>query len=332
MNLMTAQSEIVRMKRELGVRNFKALNGSYYRTKKSQRELITSTCGKKISQAHFLRECVRFQGVKDAFRKEANSKVRVRRSYSKPFRYGDLNQRISDGRCGIAQALRARKAIIRQAVSDSIKHPAGQSTINIEMVETPEEVYYTSRTEKGEQYSSRCTFRKTDLIVNVGLPHKWYSRVYKKGFSTVDGLFNLDISTPLRNQPEGVEVRAAKFLYPGRGCSYHVMDGFIAFAEEFSFHGKTLKSSIKGVAKKARISELLKARPSEIIARALKSSVKVGVRDSYKAGNCQWGTLDFCRRHNLDPKSKIPLEELAALAQKEPRAEVLTVLAMKLAD
>lgn len=201
----------------------------------------------------------------------------------------------------------------------------------------PAEVDYLSHTEKGEQYSSRCTYRKTDLVVVATLPSKWLSRVYKSGFAVIDGLITLDISTPLVGEfGDGVSVRAATWLVRSLGTAYHVKRGFIANCGNINFHGKTLASAVRGLAKKLVFQALINMPRSEILekSRLLAKShpdLKVTLADSKAVGNCFYGTKDFLYRNGFDvdlsdPTAYIYLFDLLGAIKKEPRQEAFAVL------
>ncbi|MGR5451966.1 hypothetical protein ACP3V3_19830 [Vibrio sp. PNB22_3_1] len=212
---------------------------------------------------------------------------------------------------------------------------SGDLSVSVVLTNDPEQVSYDSYTDIGEQYSRSCTYRKTDLHVTATFPKCWWSRVAKQDLIHIDGLFNMDVSTPLVGDfGENVEVRAATWLVKSRGTSYNVVKGFIArdLSQEVAFHGKTLKSALQGLHRKLDLQDAMSITTNDtnkIIERAKRSIGLVYLSDSYKVGNCQWGTLDFAARHNIDLSGNaphIPISEFAKIVEREPRREALAVL------
>lgn len=343
---------ILAIQKELGVKNFNALLKVYYATKTAQKEALRAVKGgKKCTQVRFVELC---EIYKDALQYRQNVKSAKRALYpnSKSPRTNcsvfswsprtsseKLNNKIErdlaitsgKGR-GLAFAKQKRMEIITKIIDrEVVPSVSGSTSIGITLVTDPEQVNYSSSTEKGATYSRRCTYRKTDLHVSVQIPAQWYSRVYKRDLYKIDGMFNLDVSTPLHgNYGEGVEVFAATWLVDSRGTSKAVIRGFIARRGGMSFHGKTLASAVQGLARKYEIQSLLSLEKNEIIERAKRVNGLVHLSDSYAVGNCEWGTLDFCVRHNINVTGNNPAITVKELAQKvalEPRREALAVLA-----
>ncbi|SNX49863.1 hypothetical protein VTH8203_03511 [Vibrio thalassae] len=210
---------------------------------------------------------------------------------------------------------------------------SGTVDITVSLVDDPSAVAYDSYTNKGEQYSRSCTYRKTDLNVTVKISRQWWSRVRNRDLAMVDELFNLDVSTPLIGDfPSNVEVIAATWLVNGRGTEKKTVRGFIAIhSDGYAYHGKTIKSALRGLSKKIELQvydkNFIKSR---LIEKAKMANGNVSLDDSYAVGNCVWGTKDFCYRHGLDLKIEDPqisLKELAKIVEQEPRREALAVLA-----
>ncbi|MGR5451964.1 hypothetical protein ACP3V3_19820 [Vibrio sp. PNB22_3_1] len=334
-----AESNILR---ELGARYFKALkiaskSGFKYQKTDAYKSVKN---GKKITQKRFLelvdvycnevlqyRENVR--RAKFKFESET-AEFRVRAESNKP--------RVNvDGRA-LERAELRKIARIKEAVKENLDlSVSGYLSLNVTFTNEPVKVNYDSYTEKGAQYSRNCTYRKNNLIVSATLPNCWWSRVAKHDLIIMDGLFNLDVSTPLVGEfGESIEVRAATWLVKSRGTSYNVVKGFIArdLSQRFqvAFHGKTLKSALQGLHRKLDLQDAMSITTNDtnkIIERAKKSIGLVYLSDSYKVGNCKWGTLDFAARHNIDlsgDKPHMPIQELAKVVEREPRREALAVL------
>jgi len=344
-------SAVAAIKNELGVKNFKALASSYRHTQSAQKEALKAVKGgKKCTQSRFVELCKEYSSLLE-YRKniQAAKHARAYTSSNTPRKNCTVfawnahyssqkmdNKKVRDmainqGRCG-TEAMKAKRLdIIRGIISrEVVPSVSGSESITVSLVTDPALVSYNSRTDKGDQYSKRCTFRKTDLYVHVKLPAQWYSRVYKRDLYEIDGLFNLDVSTALHgNYGEGVEVFAATWLVDSRGTSKNVVRGFIARRGIYAFHGKTLASAVQGLARKCEIQSLIQSEPSDIIERAKKVDGVLHLSDSYAVGNCEWGTLDFCARHNIAVTGENPSITVKELAQKvalEPRREALAVL------
>lgn len=327
------------IKKELGERNWKALIKSEKLTLTDKRTAFKNIKnGKKITQKRFLECCNLHSEHLNVLAAARRQKSFFMRDLKMKYRYvknAELHKRINSGDCGIASAKRKRLKIVTDFISIFAPGVSGSRDISASFTKNPQNVKYTSYTTKGASYSRRCTFRTTDLSVHATLPHHWWSRVYKQGFQIIDGMFTLDISSKLKiNTDSDVEVRAAKWLVKSRGTAYNTVDGFIAFLDGATFHGKTVKSAIAGVQRKLAHQNLIKLPKNAIIEKAKKAnSIHVSLRDSYAVGNCEWGTLDFCHRHNIDIDDKnntIELSKLAEIAEKEPRPEVIAVLVHKL--
>lgn len=336
MDILTAQSTLISLKKELGKRNFAALCNSYKFTISGKKEALANVkSGKKITQKRFLELCDVYADVLNSYANDRFNKKRGR-NYGKFSKNAKQNQRINNGNCGIEYAKQLRITIIKNALLNNATKTSGCISLSLNFTDNPLRVHYLSNTEKGEKYSNRCTWRHTDLNVSVTLPKNWLSRVYNKGFEKIDGLFNLDISRKLKVKNDAnIDVYAAKWLVKSMGSSFNVVDGFIAKNENVSFHGKTLKSAINGLKRKLNIQKFNLLGKNTLLQLAKNSDKNVYLSDSYKVGNCKWGTLDFCARHNIDTTAKKPqikLSKLAALAELEPRPEVLHLIKYKLAS
>lgn len=257
-----------------------------------------------------------------------------------------LHQRISDNtNLSFYKEKKRKRAIV--ALENYAPTISGERIINLSFSDDPTKIKYNSFTESGEKYTRSCKWRKTDLIVNVVLPLNWFSRVYRSPIGVCDGMLTLNASTPLRHvMPIDEEILsdgcvfAAKWISGSRGSSFKINDGFIATGmvngRRVNFHGKTLKSTVRGLQGKIDNQALnqsfltpQQAKTNPLIKKAMQLDFPVSVKDSYAVGNCKSGTLDFCYRHGLPYDSTlqtIPLSKLAKCAALEPRREVLALI------
>lgn len=290
------------IEKELGKRNFQVLVTCYDKSKNQQVVALKSVKnGKKCTQNRFNELCILYSEEMN-FRQYVRS-LRSAISHPSSRKVREQDVRINNHACGIKMAMMKKEARI-EGLIDLFVVPivSGDTNLSIQFVDEPEDVFYRSETSKGDQYSRRCTYRKTDLTVRVGVPRNWWSRVYKQYMDMVDDIFNLDVSTPLKvSAPDGVEIYAATWLVNGRGTERKVVRGFIAmFSDGTSYHAKTMKAALNGLAKKLRIQSTSSLDDNSIIEKAKKLDGILYLSDSYAVGNCVWGTKDFCYRHGID--------------------------------
>ncbi|MCE2571750.1 hypothetical protein [Motilimonas eburnea] len=334
-------------KAKLGARNLNALTSADHTIKARLAAFKGVKGGKRLTQKRALEL---YDEYTSAFSALVSLKRKARYNeypFASPSRFSqqmskqtaqmhrDISRRSSNQ--AIARATNRRIELIEKYIDRVTPDTSGSKYIAVTLTDSPAEVDYSSYTDKGEQYSSRCTYRKTDLNIKVTLPSNWYSRVYKKGLGEIDGLFTLDISSALVGEyGEGVDVRAATWLVRSLGSSFTVKRGFIARSGTASYHGKTLSSAVHGLAKKRNMQVFLKMPKGKILEQASKlvkavPNIKVKLSDSRAVGNCFWGTQDFVYRHGFnvdltDPKAFITLEQLLEAIKKEPRPEAFAVV------
>jgi len=263
----------------------------------------------------------------------------------------DLHHRILCGDTGIEWAKRYRSRMIREELNYMTVDTSGNKSVSVSYTDSYSDICLATWTDKGDRYSRSSTWNRTDLNVEATLPIGWYTSVFKNQLSRIDGMLTLWTSAPLRHRYSGglvnswsgsevgsrIEVRAIKYARKSWGASYKTIEGFVALLRDRdtrisnSYHGKTLDSAARGLMKKARLENLCKKPISVILQQASKSKKLVSFADSTAVGNCKEGTLDFCHRHDLNPESKIPLSQLAQIAETDPRREVFSVIRHKLA-
>lgn len=319
------------IKKELGARNFKALETTLYSTKKVQVEALKAVKnGKPCTQKRFAELVVSYKSELTYRNKVRALKNKFRLSGKGP---DSLHRIISRLDNGLERAKRRKENRVASYLKyNVVPKISGKTFLKVVLVNEPEEVGYHSYVEKGEWYSKSCEYKKNDLYVTAHMPANWWSRVFERDLAVVDGVFNLDVSTPLvGNFPKGVEIFAATCLISSRGTSKRVERLFLArHVDGIAYHGKTIQSALKGLNKKIEL-QVIPDRPSSsyLIERAKLTPGDVCLEDSYAVGNCVWGTKDFCNRHNIDISgtySAIPLKTFAEKVELEPRREALAVL------
>ena len=293
----------------------------------------------RLKKASFMRNTIH-----SSSHAQINGKARAGVFGCKPLNF-KLHQSISaDTNLEFYKEKKLDRAIV--ALENYAPAISGDRVINLAFNDDPTRIKYNSITEYGEKYTKSCSWRKTNLIINVVLPLNWFSRVYRSPIGVCDGMLTLNASTPLRHVMTINEeilsdgcVFAAKWISSSRGSSFKINDGFIATGmvngRRINFHGKTLKSTVSGLQKKIDRQALnqgflipQQARTNPLIKKAMQMDLPVNVKDSYAVGNCKSGTLDFCYRHGLpyDSDLQIPLSRLAKCALLEPRQEVLVLI------
>jgi len=164
------------------------------------------------------------------------------------------------------------------------------------------EVEARAWTEAGDQYSRRCTYRKTDGGFVITAQAGWNLAVYSRNLAYVHGMLTL-AALPVESEISGEEIFRAKWAAKGRGFSVNVHEGFIIRRENGDIaHGKTIgaaRSILGRRENERRISrhlDKLRKRLMSGDAGDLGGTV-VTIRDSLAAGNCRAGTMAWVDRH-----------------------------------
>jgi len=219
------------------------------------------------------------------------------------------NNRINHSECGIQWAKEKRRELIKKFFIENLDlYPSGDLYLTI----NTGKVSIYCETSKGDQYSSGCKYRKTDLGITINVQKK-YLTLINSGLAVIDGLVNLSLSR--RHWIKDCFVHKAIWLKKGRGFNWTTQSGYIARVDNLSFHATTAKKAVNGLHKKIQINRLATASIEEIIEKARKSTTVLTASDSYKAGNCKPGTLEFCQRYGIDIKDRLPLPLAADLLQ-----------------
>lgn len=87
----------------------------------------------------------------------------------------------------------------------------------------------TGESSKGDRYSKRCTWRRTDSHHTITVPSRWKSRVYDRGLSVIGGHFVLD-AEKVRGRAGQYDVvlvtQEAGFAIGTRRCRVLIVDEF----------------------------------------------------------------------------------------------------------
>lgn len=165
-------------------------------------------------------------------------------------------------------------------------------------------------TDREEQYSRKCTYHKTNATHCVTVPADYWRKVIRRGMVDVDGLLTLDLE-PITHDSR--TVYAAKWA---RVCGKRLKmeSGYIAVDGDETAHAKTPQGACAILTR--RENEARYSRLSRKIREKLKSmrlngyaKIEVTLADSYRAGNCKPGTLDFRDKH-FPNRDSVTIEEL----------------------
>ena len=168
--------------------------------------------------------------------------------------------------------------------------------------------------EKGDRYSSACTFRRADSHHNFAIPRSWGRTVADQGITLRDGM--LTLAARDLGVIGGIQCYAATWVVQGRGCALSSESGILAVHGTDSYH--LADSRAPGLAAKklrqkiAIQKELARENLREAIQRGRWDSVAVYRADSIRAGNCPSGTDDWIAGHFPGRKTATVAELRAA--------------------
>lgn len=171
-------------------------------------------------------------------------------------------------------------------------------------------------------WSSNGKWSGTNSTHKIAVMSSWYSRVWAKGVSHVNGLLTLDATTsqaePLREEEEALE---ATWVVQGRGVSLHTGDGILYRCNGGVWihcnsvkHGRTLnRKRIKSLAE-MRVAKIQKKIEA---AEEIKSLADLVVTrdDCNEAGLCNPGQRDWLAKRGLDENiTSLPAQKLLEMA------------------
>lgn len=271
---------------------------------------------------------------------ERQNQGEIRPSYLLPGRtIGDQREAIQRGlipQKPLAERLESR---IRKSVHQAYKASmldlsvAGEETWSILTTTFPERVTAKAETYKdwNDRYSGRKSrYAKTAINVGITVPHRYLSRVVKRGLAVVDGMMTLD-AQPMDCKEPGIEVFRARWVEQGVGKTLKTIDGFIARTTDrrMAFHGKTYGSALTGLRRKQHLAEQPEsaADRAEKIIKAFVSRWKgkdfeVSVQDAKDTGSCDYGIRSWCHAHDLPySEGKAHISAVIEAYRKSPLPE-----------
>ena len=157
-------------------------------------------------------------------------------------------------------------------------------------------------TERGEQYSKRCTFRKTDATHHIQVKKDYWHKVVRRGLVLLDNLLTLDLDLLEEKDSSGYTVYGAVWA---RVCGKRIIPekGYIAVNENCqTAHASTPRGALAVLTRRAneeRFRHLSRKIREKLETRRLNgyADIEVTLQDSYRAGNCRPGTKAFRDQH-----------------------------------
>ena len=203
------------------------------------------------------------------------------------------------------------------------------------------------------QWSSNKKWSGNSVAHRVNVPPTWLQRVAYRKLACLDGLVTLDAKVDSRH--EDCVVYAATWIRQGKGLALRTESGWVATdGKSHHYHStSSAKAAATGVRRKLADAE---KSPEEIAAiedqreraraerrriRAEKRArsiaklterirrydmgsvghVVVSLKDSYRAGNCKPGTLDFRDKLFSDERDSASITEIVAAARSRGISE-----------
>lgn len=199
---------------------------------------------------------------------------------------------------------------LTEFVRRQIQHEAAlQRSGSVEFViewTTAARPYTQTMSSSGEQYSRRCTYRKTDATHIVCLSHEWAAEWTKEDAdaSMRDGIALVGLKAD----------RQACWLTI-KNRSLHLTEGWFVVDGPNSYHSKeSLEHAQKGLAKKVAVLQReLKERENyrktqrrvSLVAR-LCDGIKATIEDAKELGFCNVGIQQFQNRYGISDSATLP--------------------------
>lgn len=176
-------------------------------------------------------------------------------------------------------------------------------------------------TEKGDRYSKRCWYRKTDSYVTTYANRKHLASLQRKDLLICDGLVNLYCRE--KSTRHGIATYRAKWLEQSKGLSVRLITGYLATATinktVFFCHSTDSRSeAYRGLRKKIAayrannlrgyVVEQLKQGPIPVDW----GNVIVTKDDAIAVGYCLPGIRNFLRKHNINA-NRLHVRELLVI-------------------
>lgn len=236
----------------------------------------------------------------------------------KPTRQPSLQERL------VARIKTAAKQAVHQATNSPTR-----DTIYIQITDDPAKIGQTTEVDTCRPYGGNYkTWSANEYTRRFTVPHRYLSRVVKRGLAVVGGMMTLD-AAPVDSPVRGITVYAATWLQESRGYQCKTISGYIALADSGgNYHGKTVAAAVRGLQNKivmtpekrqARSQAYLEGR----LTRALNScSGRIFTfADARRLGFCEYGIASWCDRVGIDPDGTATIEEIVSGYRKAPLTE-----------
>lgn len=234
---------------------------------------------------------------------------------------------------------RYKASAARRIIADFMPSLSGDVSGHIDFAADFAGVGFESSTSKGDQYSRKCTYNKTDGEWTATIQKGWNIHVAKRGLARVDGMPTL-AALPVESEVPAEEIYRAKWLEKSRGFAAHVRTGYIVRrligARTYTAHASSIstarslitrqtpesqRAADERAAAKAEQIERLQAK----LAAKLESGqlngyapVVVTIADSLAVGNCGSGTRNWIAKH-LPGRTAATVAEIVAIPDEHPR-------------
>jgi hypothetical protein len=107
----------------------------------------------------------------------------------------------------------------------------------------------TPNLEMTDYCSKSCKYPKKITISNIYYPKNWYTTVYNKGLSVLNGLFTLS-AIPTDDDSRIFE---SIWIKQSRGYQLNLVRGYIAMIDDVSYHAKTIQTAKMGLTRKLKM-------------------------------------------------------------------------------
>jgi hypothetical protein len=220
-----------------------------------------------------------------------------------PWARGSLSERLTSARAVVEEARlsRVRDAVMWLLAASHI----GVYTVRRLPAGAPlSAVGARAWSSKGDQYSRRCTWRKTEAWADVAIPADYEATVVATGLGPrLDGMLTL-AALPVESDRPGEEVFRAVWARKTSGFAFVREEGYIVRRDGQLTHGSSVAAARSTLTRRATEAELDR-HEAAILAKLSGPAAElnglggqiVAIRDSVRAGNCEAGTLAFRDQH-----------------------------------
>jgi hypothetical protein len=234
---------------------------------------------------------------------------------------------------------RHKAAQLRNTITNFLPTLSGDVCGTVQFTEAFAEVGFRCGTSRGEQYSRKCTYHKTDGSWTVTAQAGWTITVAKAGLRSVDGMPTI-AALPVETDVEGEQIFRAKWLEASRGFSAHLREGFIIRrtieGRTYTAHGTSIGAARSTITRQTPASiraanerEAEKAARIESIKAKLADKLESGhlngyaditvtMADSHAVGNCGSGTRNWIAKH-LPGRTRATIKEIISVTDEHPR-------------